>query len=515
MATQRDDELIAAEKNVKGTVEQEVLEDGAEHHQSLEKYINRVTATSFSFVLLASWVGSITTMQLSLVNGGPASMVYGSIFSGAGTTLVAVSLAEMASIDPTVGAQYRWSAAFAPRWKTFFGLMQGWITVFAWICSCTSVAALVANIISGLAVFNYPDYKPQRWYFTLLMWGTTIFPFLSNFWFKRTVVPLENLGAILNVVMFIASIVTLLVLAERSTVEYVFQTLTNDVSGWTNLTVAWSIGLLSVTYPLTGFDSVIHMSDEVKKARLEVPRSMITSVILNALMQFVFMLTVLFAIGDTALVLASPLPILQVYHQATGSRTATNFFVTMIAVLGFISFFNCFASVSRLLWAFSRDNGLPFSNTFARIHPKLRLPANGLLLLAACLCLLSLINIGSSTAFNAFVSLPVLGLYISYFFPILFFLMRRLSRTHASSIPWGPFRLSRAGPAVNVAALCYLGFMLVWLPFPAFVPVDAVNMNYAGPVTGAVILGALVDWYVSGRKRFQVPVARSEVDLDD
>lgn len=27
--------------------------------------------------------------------------------------------------DPTVGAQYRWSARFAQRWPEFWGLMQG------------------------------------------------------------------------------------------------------------------------------------------------------------------------------------------------------------------------------------------------------------------------------------------------------------------------------------------------------------------------------------------------------
>ena len=32
-------------------------------------------------------------------------------------------------------------------------------------------------------------------------------------------------------------------------------------------------------------------------------------------------------------------------------------------------------------------------------------------------------------------------------------------------------------------------------------------MNYAGPVFGAVIVGALLDWMISGRKRFEVPVA--------
>lgn len=54
------------------------------------------------------------------------------------------------------------------------------------------------------------------------------------------------------------------------------------------------------------------MSDEVKKARVQVPRSMVTAVVANAVMQFLYMMTVLFAIGDIERALADPLPILQV-----------------------------------------------------------------------------------------------------------------------------------------------------------------------------------------------------------
>jgi amino acid transporter len=146
---------------------------------------------------------------------------------------------------------------------------------------------------------------------------------------------------------------------------------------------------------------VLHISDEVKKARLQLPRSMITSVVLNAFMQFIFMITVLFTIGDVNVVSSDPLPIIQVYYQATASRPATNLFVSMLGIIFTFSFFNIFASVSRLLWAFSRDNGLPFSTTFAQVHPTLKLPLNSLILLGACLCLLALINIGSSTGIGA------------------------------------------------------------------------------------------------------------------
>ena len=48
-------------------------------------------------------------------------------------------------------------------------------------------------------------------------------------------------------------------------------------------------------------------------------------------------------------------------------------------------------------------------------------------------------------------------------------------------------------------------FILIWLPFPPYMPVTGVNMNYAGPIFGFVILFALLDWFVTGKRRFVFP----------
>ncbi|KAF2822394.1 hypothetical protein CC86DRAFT_300730 [Ophiobolus disseminans] len=350
------------------------------------------------------------------------------------------------------------------------------------------------------------------------MWALVLMPFIANFWLPRFINILETIGAICHVTFFIASIITLAALAEKSSVSYVFNTLTNNVSGWSNPTIAWSVGLLTVTYPLTvisliiglGFDGVLHMSDEVKHARVRVPHAMIFSVVVNAIMQFLYMVTVLFCIGDVEVVSASSLPIIEVYYQATGSKAVTNVFLCMFMFSIFVSFFNIFASVSRLIWAFSKDNGLPFSRVFAKVQPQLKIPVNALCLLAACLCLLALINIGSSVALNAFLSLPALALCISYFFPIFFLFWRRVSRNYPVPIAWGPYKLGKAGPLVNVGAMVYLLFMLIWLPFPGTLPVDRFNMNYAGPIVAVIVIAAELDWCLNGRKRFQVQVARHE-----
>lgn len=232
------------------------------------------------------------------------------------------------------------------------------------------------------------------------------------------------------------------------------------------------------------------------------------AVVLNSIMQFAFMVAVMFCIGDADQVTNTPtlLPIIEVYYQATKSKPATNILVVMIAFILFISLFNIFASVSRLTWAFARDNGLPFSKTFSYVHPTLKIPINSLLLVGLICCLLAIINIASSTAFYALISLPTIALYISYFIPILFLVIRKLQNRHPA---YGPFKLGRWGLPINLFSLVYIIYIIVFLPFPSMRPVTALNMNYAGPLVGAVILMALGDWFISGRKRFSVPIARA------
>lgn len=233
---------------------------------------------------------------------------------------------------------------------------------------------------------------------------------------------------------------------------------------------------------------------------------MIIAVTSNSILQFAFMVAVMFSIGDVDRVANTPtlLPIIEVYYQATKSKPATNFLVALMALILFMSLFNIFASVSRLVWAFARDNGLPLSKTFAHVHPTLQVPINALLLVGAACCLLALVSIGSSTAFNALIALPLIALYVSYFIPILFLVVRKLQNRHPA---YGPFKLGRWGLPVNLFSLVYIVYILVFVPFPTVLPVTAANMNYAGPLFGAVVVVALGDWFVSGRKRFEVPIA--------
>lgn len=79
-----------------------------------------------SVTLLASWESVASNFSPGLQNGGPSALVWGLVLSLTGTMALALSLSEMASMCPISGAQYHWTAMFAPpKIRPFITWMQG------------------------------------------------------------------------------------------------------------------------------------------------------------------------------------------------------------------------------------------------------------------------------------------------------------------------------------------------------------------------------------------------------
>ncbi|KAH7384613.1 amino acid/polyamine transporter I [Pyrenochaeta sp. MPI-SDFR-AT-0127] len=484
---------------------------GAGATNIFDRYITHFAIINFSFCLQAAWEGMALTFQFAWLNGGPAALVYGCIVSGIGSTAVAASLGEMASMDPAVGAQYRWSARFARRDPEFWAFMQGWITTFAWICNVGGAMSVLANTTSGLIIFNNPQYEPQRWHMTVLLIGFTLTMTLLNLGLRRVLNPLENIGGLLHILLFIGIVAVLGCLSPRSDSKFVFNTLTTE-SGWDNPGVAWSIGLLTTAYPISSFDSVLHMIDETKEPRQRAPYAMVYSTVLNAIMMFAFSICLLYCIGDVEAVTRSSLPLVEIFYSATNSKAVSTALVLLTSSVIVISCFNVVASVSRLVWAFAKDNGVPFGRHFVHIHPKLQVPVPALVLVAIVCCFLSLIHFGSAVAFNALIALPMIALYISYLIPIVLLTLRQIAGEQHF---YGPWRLGRWSVPIKVFSICYLVYVIIFIPFPTVRPVTSLTMNYAGPVLLGIIVIALLDWFTTGRRRFRVPTTAFESGEDD
>lgn len=92
---------------------------------------------------------------------------------------------------------------------------------------------------------------------------------------------------------------------------------------------------------------------------------------------------------------------MEVYSQGMRSQTAAAVYTVMGVVLSWFVLNAIYQTSSRITWSFARDNGLLFSHFFEKIHPKLEVPVNALLLNWAILVICGCIFVASQTGKNA------------------------------------------------------------------------------------------------------------------
>lgn len=203
--------------------------------------------------------------------------------------------------------------------------------------------------------------------------------------------------------------------------------------------------------------------------------------------------------SDISLIMKSPSPLIAIVRYATGSEALSAFLAFGQVVLGISCSMSAFAAVSRLTWAWSRDGGLP--SYFGLVDAKRRVPVRAVWLTSAICAFLALFNVGSTTytALGAITSLAVMGFYVSYAIVICVALYSR----RVGTLKLGEWNMGRWGLFVNVFALLFTVWMMIWIPFPAMLPVTVSNMNWSLPVYMAVmaVVSAVYIW----RQEWQGP----------
>lgn len=247
------------------------------------------------------------------------------------------------------------------------------------------------------------------------------------------------------------------------------------------------------------------MAEEVRNAGLNVPRAMVWSYFGNGIIALVFLITYLFSIPsvDDALNDPSGFPFIYVFNQAmnVGGVNALTVLILVLVIFSNISFN---ASTSRQTWAFARDKGLPLHSWLSKVHPTKELPVNAVIFSCIFSAALSLINIGSNSAFNAIISLQIVAIMFTYSISISCVLYRRIS--HPELLPQARWSLGRWGVPVNVSGLAYALFVFFWSFWPNATPVDITSMNWCVVMFFGVFFIALIMYFVRGRHIYVGPV---------
>lgn len=223
------------------------------------------------------------------------------------------------------------------------------------------------------------------------------------------------------------------------------------------------------------------------------------------------LIAILYCIGDIDAALSTPTgyPFIEIFTQGTSSIAGGTALSALLVLMFFLATMGIVASASRQLWAFARDNAVPNARFISYVHPTLKIPLVSIGVTCTISCLLSLINIGSATVFNAIVSLTVAGFFGSYLVP--FSLMLYLRLRHPAELHFGPWRLGKLGPWVNGVAIVWSALVMFFSFWPTMVPVTAVNMNWSCVLWSGVMIFAGCFWVVHGRRVYKGPVVETEV----
>lgn len=114
------------------------------------------------------------------------------------------------------------------------------------------------------------------------------------------------------------------------------------------------------------------MSEEIENAAINVPRSIVLSVVINGALGFGMLIATIFCTGDpeNALSAATTIgfPFIEIFLQATNSAGGATGMTAIIIALAFSSTIGFLATASRMIWSFARDKGLPFSNILSQVR---------------------------------------------------------------------------------------------------------------------------------------------------
>ncbi|KAJ6037169.1 amino acid transporter [Penicillium herquei] len=470
--------------------------------EELPRQFSLLSTLAFGFSMTNSWLGYSATFVTPLLLGGSPTVFFGLIVASVACCFITAGLAELASAYPSSGGQYHFAYMVTPpKYRALFAFIMGWMSVVAWALTSSSTALVCAQMAVDLAGIYHPDYTVEAWqtwmiYCLLVLVAATIVCLLPAALPRG-----ETVMFVSSFLGFIVSLVTVLAMQkDRQSAKAVFVNYENS-SGWSDGT-SFMIGLGTCMYAYLAIDGACHIAEELPNPTRDVPRAMGLTMLIGMITVIPWTIAFLFSITDTDAVASSSIPVYTIYLQATRSQPAATVLTVWILFVYFGALVSCIVTTGRLAYAFARDGGLPYSPYFARIHSRLQAPVNATIACVVVIILYGLIYIGSSTAFNSFISMSILSLNLTYALPQAIVLVRGREKV----LPKRPFNLGRhLGPICNGFSILWVIFITIMSCFPTSIPTTVASMNYVSVIITGISAIILISWWGGKRKTFSGP----------
>lgn len=448
---------------------------------------------------------SIASVMGGGLGGGPATLLWGWFTAGFFILLVGLTMAENASAIPTAGGLYYWTYYYAPKgYKAVISFVIGCsnsLALAAGVCSVTygfAVEVLAAVVISKDGDFEITSGKTYG-----IFAAAVISMAFATCMASGAIARLQTFSIISNlfiiVLLFIAlPIGTKINRGGFNGAKFIFGKYEN-FSDWNNGWQFCLAGFMPVVWTIGAFDSCVHQSEEAKDAKKSVPIGIIGSISVCWILGFLIII-VLNACMDSDLetLLGTPFGnvLAQIIYDSLGKNWALAF-MSLIAFCQYLMGTSLVVAISRQVWAFSRDDGLPLSKYIKIVNKKYAVPI--VAIFASCIgsLLLGLLCLDELAAAALF-SIGVAGNYLAWSAPTLLRLTfgRDLFRA-------GPFYLGNTwSKIVCWTSIAYQAFIIILTMFPASRHgISSQNMNYACVICPGVWILSWV-YYITYKKKY-------------
>ncbi len=460
--------------------------------QELSRRMRSFSNFAISFSIICILSGGINSVAQGISGVGGAAIGIGWPIGCLISLCFALGLAQISSSFPTAGGLYHWGSILGGKgwgWATAWLNLLGLVTVLGAINVGTYLffigafgpalkientpltqAVFVAVITATQALINHrgisltsrlTDFSGYLIFFGAIVIALAFFAFAPHWDFSRLWTFTNYSGAAGGDVW-----------PESASKIAIF-----------------ALGLLLPIYTITGYDASAHTAEETMNAAQAVPKSMVGSVLWSSAFGWLFLIGFVLAIPNMDEAAKQGWNVFFWTSDSVLPVAVKYILYVIILASQYLCGLATVTSASRMIFAFSRDGGLPASEILRKVSPTFRTPVAAIWVAAVLSFLFTLYT----PAYTTIVSVTVIFLFLSFAVPI-FFALRAYGNTWSKMGPWdlgGAFR--------PVAVLALVGMVLIFV-----IGVQPPN-DKALWVTLAFIALTLVVWFALERRRFQGP----------
>jgi amino acid transporter len=495
---------------------------GMGYAQELFRTMGGFSNFAISFTIISVLSGCLTLFYTGITTAGFAAGSIGWPLVTVFVVIVALGMAELASAYPTAGGLYYWASQLGgPAW----GWFTGWFNLIGQVAVTAGIDYGLAVSIDVLLHAWFPNFPatlgtvlaidPATQWTTLAIYAVVLILHAGlNIFGVRIVAFLNDVSVwwhIVGVILIGGGVVVAALIGQQF----------NDTNFTTHVTAttlnsagtlfqanpkfnatgfptwyAFLLGLLLAQYTYTGYDASAHMTEETVGAAKRAPWGIVMSVVVSAFAGYVVLMGLLSAAPDLGKAALYINPVLYILESRTGYLIGTLLFAVAVGAQFFCGM-SSITTNSRMIYAFSRDGAVPFSNVWHRLDSG-RTPRNAIILAAVGAFILAIPTVFNFAAYVAITSIAVIGLYISYVLPILL-------RLFAKDFQRGPWHLGSWSRPIGVIAVLWVLFISVLFMLPTANPISAVTFNYTPVVVLGTLIILVIWWLVSVRYWFKGP----------